>query len=304
LASYPTDKLEDTLMTQTKPTYFYDPEAYWKDRLHLLYYRYLIFMVNGLAKDAKSLIDVGASELPLIENFDWIPKRYTIDIKTPYTSENVTGIKANFFDYQPEQKFDFVMCCQVLEHIPKARDFTQKLFEIGNQVLISVPFMWPEGVTRHHVHDPIDLDKLEQWTGRKPDYYIIVTEPLIYGNSYQRLICYYHTPGKKFELKPYREKARSKLFEIKVALEIYLKEAQGAGNDLQKLLGDKPSTAQALKDQLQKEQAKTKALQNEVKAIKQERDDWKENYEKVINSSSWRITEPIRKIAGKIISKK
>lgn len=271
-------------MTQRPDTYLYNPENYWADRKHLLYYRYLIFMVNGLAKDAQSLIDVGAAEVPLIENFDWIPERYTIDLKYPYHSTTVTGIEADFFYYKPEKKFDFVMCCQVLEHIDNVEAFTQKLFEIGKQVLISVPYMWPEGKTPHHIHDPVDLSKIEKWTGRKPSYYVIVQEPLMEKNFTSRLICYYHPEGEKFDIKPYRDMGRSQLFEIKAVLNNHIREAIDKERDVIN----------------HENQAEIDRLKTEIQTLKRDRDIWKQTADAIINSRSWKLTAPLRKVIGKL----
>lgn len=157
-----------------------------------MYYRYINYMVKALAHDAKSLIDVGSSNAEYIERFNWIPIRHTLDINNPYQSENVKGFKMDFMDFKPEAKYDFATCFQVLEHIPDVVPFTRKLFEISDRVLISVPFMWEEGSSFEHIHDPVDLEKLLEWTGREPDYYIVVQEPLFNSSKNRRLICYYH----------------------------------------------------------------------------------------------------------------
>lgn len=95
--------------------------GYWAGRANLMYYQYVDFMVRGLAPDAGSLIDVGSADARYIESFDWIRKRHTLDIRKPYESESVEGIEMNFFDFEPEEKYDFATCLQVLEHIPVPR---------------------------------------------------------------------------------------------------------------------------------------------------------------------------------------
>lgn len=162
-----------------------------------MYYRYVDFMVRGLAADAKSLIDVGSADARYIEEFTWIPERDALDIKEPYGSESVTGIEMDFFDFEPEEKYDFATCLQVLEHIPDAEAFARKLFQTARRVLISVPYLWEEGSTESHVHDPVNEDKLLHWTGREPDYSIVVQEPL---SERRRLISYYHPEGEKLHL--------------------------------------------------------------------------------------------------------
>jgi hypothetical protein len=174
---------------------------YWEQRKHMMYYKYIDVLVRTLAAGARSLIDVGSKRTPLIEAFDWIPRRDALDIVQPYCSSHVRGIKADFLTYGPAERYDFALCLQVLEHIPDAAAFARHLFEVADNVLISVPFMWPEGATAHHVHDPVSLEKLFAWTGRTPSYDVVVAEPL--GRS--RLIAYFHAPHSTFSLKALRE---------------------------------------------------------------------------------------------------
>ncbi len=182
---------------------------YWTKRSNMMYYQYVDFLVRALAADARSLIDVGAADAQYIENFAWIPKRNTLDKRKPYSSENVAGIEMDFFDFEPEEKYDFATCLQVLEHVPDAKSFARKLFEIADRVLISVPYKWEKDSNRWHVHDPVDLDKLLSWTGRQPSYSIVVEEPLSRSRKRNRLICYYHSEGEKLDLA--KVKARAEL---------------------------------------------------------------------------------------------
>jgi hypothetical protein len=169
--------------------------GYWKKRQRLIYYRYIDLIVRGVAADCRSMIDVGSRNTPLIERFNWIDERVALDIRPPYESENVRGIQADFLTFMPQKRFDIAMCCQVLEHIPDAGPFAQHLFEIADRVLITLPYLWPEGGTKGHVHDPVDLEKLIGWTKRKPDYHVLVEEPLCPGDKCRRLIAFYAKAG-------------------------------------------------------------------------------------------------------------
>lgn len=171
--------------------------AYWDRRSHLMYYRYIDAIVRGVAAEAQSLLDVGSSNAQYLEEFDWIKTKVTVDLKTAYSSATVQGITADFFTYRPETKFDLVTCLQVLEHVPDAGKFAQKLFEVGRDVLISVPFKWPADSSKNHVHDPVDQHKLLSWTGRKPSYAVIATE-VFAGKKARRLIAYYREAGQPF----------------------------------------------------------------------------------------------------------
>ena len=92
------------------------------------------------------------------------------------------------------KRYDLAICLQVLEHVPQVEAFARKLFDISSSVLISVPYKWPKGNVKGHIHDPVDEAKLRSWTQRKPDYQIIVTEP--FGAS--RLFAYYHRSDEVF----------------------------------------------------------------------------------------------------------
>ena len=162
-----------------------------------MYYRYVRAIVQGVAADANSIIDIGSHDTPIIEWFDWVPKRATLDWKIPYTSEHVEGIKTDFFEFNPEEKYDVALCLQVLEHIPDAEAFALKLFDIAQAVVISIPYNWRAGSCKSHIHDPVDMDKLASWTHRNPDYHVIVKEPL---STATRLIAYYHPVNKEFSL--------------------------------------------------------------------------------------------------------
>ncbi len=162
---------------------------YWDRREDLRYYSYVRALLNRLAVNVQSILDVGSADTPVLEELEWIPRRVTVDKRNPYSSEQVVGIKADFFKYEPEERFEFVICLQVLEHIPNAKAFAEKLFAVGDHVLISVPYKWKAGASDYHIHDPVDLKKLKLWTGRNPSYYLIVREP---HSKTRRLICYYH----------------------------------------------------------------------------------------------------------------
>lgn len=177
---------------------------YWTRRKNLIYYRYVEMIVRGVANQAGSIIDIGSSNTSCVEWFDWIPIKHALDKRTPYSSNYVTGIEEDFLNFEPQQKYDLAICLQVLEHVPKAGAFARKLFNIADSVLISVPYKWPEGDCKYHIHDPVDEEKLEKWTDRSPDYSVVVQEPLIVSPKGERLIAYYNNPVKKFALKEAR----------------------------------------------------------------------------------------------------
>ncbi len=171
---------------------------YWASRSDLLYYRYVDYILRTVARDARSLIDVGTGGCPYLEWFDWIPERVSFDLEEPYRSEAVRGIAGDILTHDLDRRFDVCTCLQVLEHVPDAVPFARRLQRIARLVIVSVPYGWPEGATKTHVHDPVDEAKLTAWMGREPNYAIVVREPFR-ARKDQRLIALYdEDSGRRF----------------------------------------------------------------------------------------------------------
>ncbi len=181
----------------------YQSGRYWEARSDLMYYRYVDFIVRVLGSEATSLIDVGTGNCPYLEWFPWIDRRVSIDIQGPYVSSGVLGIEANVLDHQFKDQFDLCLCLQVLEHVPDPKRFARRLLELADIVIITVPFDWPEGQTKGHLHDPVDLKKLTKWVGRTPNFSTVVTEPFRY-KKHQRLLAVYDVSQPKRKI-GYRE---------------------------------------------------------------------------------------------------
>ncbi len=179
-------------MTQAneRPKSGYATGAYWRERSDLIYYRYIEYIMRVAAREATSLIDVGSGNCPYLEWFDWIEDRRSVDIRVPYSSDNVVGIQGDIHTLTFDRKFDVCTCFQVLEHVPEAEKFARRLQELADTVIVSVPFKWPEGKTKGHVHDPVTYEKLSAWMGREANYSIVATEPFRSG-KHKRLIAIY-----------------------------------------------------------------------------------------------------------------
>ncbi|WBL14539.1 methyltransferase domain-containing protein [Sutcliffiella sp. NC1] len=299
-------------------------DQYWADRNSMMYYKYVDYLVRAFAADAKSIIDVGTANTKYIESFTWIPNKYSLDIKNPYSSSSVKGIEMDFLKFEPKEKFDFVTCLQVLEHIPNVEAFAQKLLSISDKVLISVPYNWPAGSEDEHIHDPIDLDKLNKWMGKEPTYYIIVEEPLRnpVKRKNKRLICYYQTQNINFgEARSTAKRIRGNNMESKqVNGEEFLKSNfesiirhQQINNEIIgaeiKTLILKEKIELTIKNnilyrnkiqQLEKEKA---IIEKSLNKEYRERKMYDKKYKKITVSRLWRLTLPLRKI-GDIIKLK
>jgi hypothetical protein len=186
--------------------------GYWAARRHMLYYQAVYQFVAAIGYNAKSLVDIGSGGTDYITWFDWIESRAKLDYRISNASPGIAKIETDFFEWNPEKKYDVALCLQVLEHIPDAKGFCDKLKTVCNRLLISVPYKW-SGKAEGHVQDPVDEEKVRSWMGIPPNTSQVVTEP--FGES--RYIAYYDLKeGPRFRLErgfvinAIREKVASK----------------------------------------------------------------------------------------------
>ena len=175
----------------------YDTGAYWRKRESLLYYQYLRQILDFMAIPGATMVDVGSGNSPYLDWFDWASYRLSVDIQSPYQSNKVEAVTADILKYRFATRYDFCLCLQVLEHLKEPEPFARRLFEIGKITIISVPYKWPRGLVKWHAQDPVDRERLRNWTGRSADYEIIVEEPMK-ARCHQRLISIYD-PDKQNE---------------------------------------------------------------------------------------------------------
>lgn len=165
------------------------PGDYWRRREHLLYIQVTREVARRIATHADSVVDVGSNATPILSWFPQASIRVSVDLRRPYEAEGVAAVRTDFMTWQPGRTFDVGLCLQVLEHIPDATAFAQRLLEVCELVIISVPYRWPEEASSYHVHDPVDEVKLRAWFGRDPNYSYVVAEL----DGRQRIICVYDT---------------------------------------------------------------------------------------------------------------
>lgn len=163
--------------------------SYWKKRRHLKYYREVVRLAREYVPEGHALIDVGAGETDVVRALQGFQRRVVLDVHPIRPKRGVEIATTDFMQYEPDTRFDLVLCLQVLEHLEEPAPFARKLFEIGRTVIISVPYQWPEGAWPWHVQDPVDEAKLERWTGRQP------TELRIVADERERLIAVYTNRG-------------------------------------------------------------------------------------------------------------
>ena len=150
--------------------------TYWEKRETMLYYQAVRALVEGINPTARSIVDVGSSGCPYLDWFPRVPRRTSIDLRKPYSGDEIESITIDFLRWEPEIKYDLALCLQVLEHVPDAKPFAQKLLTVAECLVISVPYKWKAGKTKNHIHDPVDEAKLADWFGRAPNFSYLVRE--------------------------------------------------------------------------------------------------------------------------------
>ena len=167
------------------------PKDYWEKRKNMRYYQEVRALAHQVAPNPRSIIDVGSNGCPYLDWFD-AEDKLSVDLKKPYAAPDVDAVIADFLEWPLPRRFDLCLCLQVLEHVPDATPFARKLLRAADHVVVSVPYKWPAGVSKNHVHDPVDEAKMRIWFGREPDQSTIVTEERP-GRCSRRMICYYRT---------------------------------------------------------------------------------------------------------------
>jgi len=172
-------------------------------REHYTYYDSLFYLSMQYGRQAKSLLEVGCASDPFAKYLSWIdqrtcvaPYQVTYDGKNHGPSASVDFVKADFMEYKSdkEEKFDLLICSQVVEHVPDPAGFMKKLVEAAKTSIISVPYMWPACDNCNHKTNNITLDTILKWVEpHKPQHHTIITEAD--NNKYNRRIAVvFHNP--------------------------------------------------------------------------------------------------------------
>lgn len=151
--------------------------SYWEKRKDWVYLHVARIICARFAQGPGSVLDVGSNRTPTLEWHRSNAKRLvSLDLRRPYVADGVESIQEDFLKYQVDEKYDLVTCLQVLEHVPDAGAFAERLLSVGKVVVVSVPYKWRRGCCKGHVHDPVDELKMFRWFRRRPVYSYIARE--------------------------------------------------------------------------------------------------------------------------------
>lgn len=164
--------------------------GFYAERASEPYYTVVREMLDNLGQ-YPSILDVGCWDTPVAAWGQFL-YRWSLDTRRRPPITGVQAIMGSWPDYAAYfPPMSVVTCLQTLEHIVDAGPFAAALFDLATDyVIISVPYKWPAGQCEHHVHDPIDLRKLERITGRDPVEFVITAAPA------RRLIARYQVSVK------------------------------------------------------------------------------------------------------------
>lgn len=169
-------------------------QGYWARRKDAVYLKAAREMCGRYLRQGDAVLDVGSNRTPTLT---WHRKKATrlvsVDLRNPYRGKGIESIAGDFFDYPSDPPFELVTCFQVLEHVPDAHAFAQKILATGKTCVVSVPYKWPKGKCKWHIHDPVDEVKMLGWFGKAPVEMFIAREDTAVSD---RLICVYEgNPG-------------------------------------------------------------------------------------------------------------
>ena len=171
--------------TPNSPT----PNRYWSERTDAIYLQYVYYIARTVARNANSVLDVGSNNCDYLEWLYWIDRKYSLDRVSPYRSDTVTGVKADFYDWDHPHSFGLTMCLQTMEHVDDPERFAAKLMDISHHLIVSVPYMWPE--VGAHVSHYLTEDDLTRWFGRAPNCSFVVEEPFCEVAKSRRIVAYF-----------------------------------------------------------------------------------------------------------------
>jgi SAM-dependent methyltransferase len=155
-----------------------DRKKYWELRKKEDLYILMPLIAKMITPKAQTVLDVGPYTSPLVLSMDWIPNKFVVEknleMKKNWESiKNVDFIHGDVLEFQNSNKFDLVICSQVIEHSDNPIIFAEKLMKLGKSLIVSTTYNVPFGKIEGHLQDPIDIPKFYSWFNKNPDITLI-----------------------------------------------------------------------------------------------------------------------------------
>jgi hypothetical protein len=154
-------------------------QNYAEFRKHFKYYKEAFRIATNLRpNEIGTVIDVGIKDSTVVlDMFSNGYERTAMDNDFPEgfkpTDRRIIMLNDDLFTYDFRQRYDIVMCQQVLEHLEDPSNAFSRLEAISDDiVVISVPY----GSWHNTLYDPIDEERVRSWTGKIPELESVVED--------------------------------------------------------------------------------------------------------------------------------
>ncbi|MEP7457169.1 methyltransferase domain-containing protein [Phyllobacterium sp. SB3] len=167
-----------------------DEAGYWSKRSNDRMYLMAVLFANFYTRRKETVADVGCHCSPLVLMLPDFKRRFAFD-PSPQAAKAWADVDGATFVNSilaPEMvrplinddKFDLVICNQVIEHLEEPEEFATTLCNVSRKLILSTTFETEKGVIEGHVQDPISLDKFEGWFPRKMQQCFISRGPTVH----------------------------------------------------------------------------------------------------------------------------
>ncbi|MBE6493596.1 MAG: methyltransferase domain-containing protein [Methanosphaera stadtmanae] len=257
---------KDKIITKDDFNEMLEKNSYYKGRW--AYFNEIITQLHKM-ENINTVLEMGPYKLPFVKGSDVIDftEKYREDY--PFEVSNFIKHDCSKTPYPiKDKKYDLVIACQVLEHLgihgEQVKIF-KELKRISKRVLLSLPYKW--FVPNMRDHHMIDKRMIKTWTKMEPTYELV---------SATRILQLYEFEDESSEHTNNKENMSSKNSELESKINILTKKINSAENELN-------------------------ILKNENKKLKEENVRLNDKFDEIINSNSWKYTEPIRNIKNKYV---
>lgn len=278
-----------------------DAVAYYEGRWE--YYNEIINQLNEM-DDINSVLEIGPYKLPFVKESDIIDYSDEFVDSFPFeVGEFIVHDCTQFPLPIEDKKYDLVLACQVIEHLGifgEQIELFNELERISNKALISLPFHWYRA--RHRDHHMIDRRMIDIWAGgRRPTF------EFISGKRNEQRILQLYEFDKQVEaeedyLKKIIDEDQEMYFKptrVYRRQENKIKKWQTKHTDLLERYKQVKKERNSLTHKLETQKHNNEQLKKKVEQFRCEKRELQAQIKTMENTTSWKITRPIRVIKSK-----